>query len=478
MSNKPLWQAEEVIRAVNGRCLHEQSWDAYGVSIDSRTTAKGDLFIAMQGAIHDGHDQLAAAFAAGASAALVARQPKFAPPGVPLVFVENTLLALQNLGRIARVRAQGKIIAITGSVGKTGTKEMLRLSLGAVGQVYANPDDSAKAWSLPLALARFPPDANYGIFEVGVSRKGELAALSSFIRADIAVITSVDAVHLEYFDSMEALTDAKAEIFQGMTKNGIVILDRDNPYCTRLARAAKKQGIKNILSFSEKSKADAILCDCALTKEGCDIKALIKGREISYSIGASGRHIVKNSLAALLASLSASGKLEECAAALPHYSPSAGCGVIYEIYLPGKGPFRLIDESRSAAPVSVRAAIRVLASAEPMFNERRILVLGDMDELGTTAPELHMGLVPDIKEAAIDLVFCCGDTIRYLYDALPENMRGAYAVNSEELAKCVVQAVRASDILTVKGSESMEMGRIVDVLKALDIQSQRQSVNG
>ena len=465
MTSGYLWQASDVVRAVRGRCLHEQSWGAHNISIDSRTVQAGDLFIALQGPLHDGHDHVAAAFAAGAVAALVSRQPAQTPPDMPLLFVEDTLVALQELGRAGRDRARAKIIGVTGSVGKTSTKEMLRLALSAVGKTYANPGSFNNHWGLPLALACVPADADYGVFEMGMNHAGELTALAALARPDIAVITTIEAVHLEFFASTESIADAKAEIFSGMRENGVVILNRDNRHFSRLTNAAKSKGIKKILSFAREGKADAALIDCALTTEGSAVNAIVLGYNIHYSIGAPGMHLVQNSLAALLAAATASGKIDECATALSYYKPPKGRGVVTPLVLADGESFTLIDESYNASPVSVRAAIRVLAQATPQRNGRRILVLGDMRELGATSPTLHSDLVGAIAEAKIDSVFCCGEMMRYLYDALPAPLRGAHAPDSAALAPIVADAIRPDDILSVKGSKSMELGRVIDALK-------------
>ena len=399
------------------------------------------------------------------------------PPEAPLVFVEDTFTALQDMAREGRLRARGKIIAITGSVGKTGTKEMLRLSLGAIGSVYAAPDDFKNPWGLILALANLPPDADYGIIEMGLSHAGELAVLSLLARPDIAVITAIEAVHPESFASLEELANAKAEIFQGMDEKGVCVLGRQNPHHARLVATAKKCGVKKIRFFSENEKADVVMRERDLSEEGSVVKAVIAGHEVSYSIGAPGAHYVENSLAALLASFIASGKIEECAAALSHYKPSKGRGFLETIKLSGGGQFRVFDESANASPASVRAAIRVLAEAKPLQEGRRLLVLGDMRDLGPTAPDLHLGLAPDIKSAGIDLVFCCGDMMRYLFDALPSHLRGAYVLDSEELASLVTYAVRDGDVVSVTGAKNMEMERVLDALKESDTVLQPKAAN-
>lgn len=327
MTSRPLWQAEAVVRAVRGWCLHEQSWVATGVSIDSNTTKPGDLFIALSDSSYDGHNHVAAAFAAGASAALVARQPQQVPSDASLLFVEDTFVALQELGRAGRNRARGKIIAITGSFGKTSTKEILRLALSAVGKTYADQGLANTRWGVPLALACLPRKADYGIFEMGLTREGDLAALSMLARPDIAVVTTIEPRPLESFSSIEAIVDAQTEIFQGMNENGTVILNRDNEYYVRFASEAKIQGIKKNLSFSKKGKADASLIDVTVTGEESILNALISGRNVHTSIGSTDRLDVQNSLAALLAAAEASGKINECAAALPRYKPSKEKGL-------------------------------------------------------------------------------------------------------------------------------------------------------
>ena len=469
MTKLPLWQAEDVVRAVRGRCLHEQSWSADGVSIDSRTTEPGDLFIALQGPAHDGHDHVAAAFAAGASAALVSRQPMQVPPDAPLIFVDDTFLALQALGRAGRDRAQGTIIAVTGSVGKTSTKEMLRLALGAVGKTHANRGSLNNHWGLPLTLACLPPDANYGVLEMGMNHAGELEELSALARPDIAVITTVEAAHLEFFASTEAIADAKAEIFEGMSESGVAILNRDNPHYASLVAAAKGRGIKKIMSFSKEGKADAALVDCAVTPEGSAVNAVIAGHPVHYALKARGMHLVQNSLAALLTSFAASGKAEECAAALAHYQPPKGRGVSQSVALPDGESFTLIDESYNASPAAVRAVIGVLATIVPARSGRRLLVLGDMRELGPTASALHAELAPAILAAKVSLVFCCGEMMRNLYDALPQALRGGYVPDSASLAPLVAQVIRADDVVTVKGSNSLKLSLVIDALKSLNV---------
>ncbi len=471
----PLWHAEDVVRAVRGSILHEQSWTARGISIDSRSVCPGDLFIAIKGPNNDGHDYVAAAFEAGASAAIVSRQPVNANPGVALIFVSDTFQALNDLAAAARARTRAKVIAITGSVGKTTTKDMLRVCLSAVGKTYASPLSYNNQFGVPLSLANLPPDANFGILELGMNHPAELARLSCLAVPDIAVITAIDPVHTANFASLDAIADAKAEIFDGLKKGGIVILNRDIPHYARLASAAKAKGFKKVATFSEGNKADATLRKCALTEENSFINAIIAGRQISYAIRSPGKHLVKNSLAALLAAYAVSGKLEECAAALSHYEPMPGRGLAEILDLPD-GPLMLIDEASNTSPASVKAVAQALGQRIPSSGGRRILIVGEIPELGLMSPDLHLELVPDIVAANIDLVFCCGDTTRYLYDALPPDLHGGYDPESAQLAALITQSVGANDIVTVKGARPT-MQSILDALKSLAADPSQKTAN-
>ena len=463
-----IWTAEDIIRAARGRSLHEQTWVAHGISIDSRTVTAGDLFIALQGPTHDGHDHVAAAIQAGAVAALVARQPAQVPPQTPLVFVEDTFAALQDLGRAGRDRAAASILAVTGSVGKTGTKDMLRTMLQATGDTYANAGSLNNHWGVPLSLARLPTDARYGVFEMGMNHAGELGPLSRAVRPHVAMITTIESVHSEHFASLDAIADAKAEIFEGMESNATVILNRDNAYYARLAAAAKAQGIKKILSFGHHPKADARILKWSPTATGSSVTAILNDRAIHYQIGAAGEHLAMNALGALLAASAAGSDIEACAAALAHFHAPTGRGAILSTTLPkhekGDGTITIIDESYNASPVAVRAAIAVLRDRPVATKGRRILVLGDMKELGEDSVALHRDLAEPILAAKLDLIFCCGPLMRHLYEALPPALQGGYAPDSPSLTPLIVNALHAGDVVTIKGSHSMGMDKLVKSL--------------
>lgn len=467
MALNVIWQAEDVVRAIRGQCLHEQNWIAQGISIDSRTANAGDLFIALEGPTHDAHEFVHAAFAKGAVAAIVKRQAPQVPPQAPLLYVDDTFTALQDLGQAGRQRAQASIVAVTGSVGKTSTKEMLRLMLSAIGDTYANEGSLNNQWGVPLSLARLPAEARYGVFEIGMNHAGELGPLSQQVRPKVALITTIEAVHLEFFDSIEAIADAKAEIFLGMDAEGAAILNRDNPQFARLAAAARAQGIKRALSFGRDAKSDARLIEHINGVDGSTIQAEIHGRVLTYRLGAPGLHLAFNSLGALLAAVAAGGDVEACAAALFCYRQPEGRGVI-ETIRTAQGSFTLIDESYNASPVAVRAAIRVLSQMTPGPDGKRIVVLGDMRELGAAAPKLHAELAKDLIEGKIDRVYCCGEMMTNLYNALPPGLRGGSVQDSALLAPQVTADIRPGDIVTIKGSHSMRMELVVTALKALD----------
>jgi len=466
MTAQLAWKGEEVVRAVHGECLHEQDWRADGVSIDSRSVKPGDIFVALVGPMHDGHTYVSAAFEKGATAAIVAHQPAQIPQKAPLIFVPDTFKALELLGKAGRERSTAKIVAVTGSVGKTGTKEMLRLMLGAVGETHANEGSLNNQWGVPLSLARMPADAVYGVFELGMNHAGELTGLSRQVLPDVAMITTIDAVHLEFFSSLEAIADAKAEIFLGMDAEGAAVLNRDNSQYARLASAARTHGLKQVLSFGRDLKCDGKMLEYKAVPEGGRIKADILGHKITYLLSAPGEHLALNSVGALLSAVVAGGDREVCAGALAHFEQPKGRGVVQTVEMK-KGRFTLIDESYNASPAAVRAAIHVLGHMTPESGGRKILVLGDMKELGAASPALHAELAKDIVEAKIAAVYCCGEMMAHLYAALPPSLRGHYAQDSAGLAAQIAGHVHAGDIVTVKGSHSMNMNVIIDALRAL-----------
>lgn len=463
----PLWTNDEVIAATQGQAISgADDWYATGVSIDSRTCESGDLFVSISGDQFDGHDFVARAFEAGAVAAIVTRVPDGLPDDVSLVQVDDTLEALEALGRAARDRASASVIGVTGSVGKTGTKEALSLAFGALGETHATRGNLNNHIGVPLTLARLPRATDFAIIEMGMNHAGEISVLSRLARPDVAIITTIAAVHLEFFDSVAGIADAKAEIFDGMSKGGTAVLNRDNVYFAILASRAWAHGVERVIGFGAHPEAEAQLSACTMTGNGSDITARIGDRIVRYQLHVPGRHWVHNSLAVLASVNALDGDLDAAAKALGGLVAPRGRGAKLEIEL-ANGRLTVIDESYNASPTSMRAAIAVLAGTPVQEGGRRIAVLGDMLELGETAPQLHAALARDLESSGIDLVYCAGPHMHELDAALPAKMRGAYAAESRDLINALQDRVAPGDVVMVKGSLGSRMAVIVDALSAI-----------
>jgi UDP-N-acetylmuramoyl-tripeptide--D-alanyl-D-alanine ligase len=463
--SRTIWTAEEVAAALGVRA--KGAWQPTGVSNDTRTLSARDLFVALKGPHHDGHDHVATALANGAAAALVERAPAGLPADAPLVVVADSLAALEKLGRASRARnATVRVVAVTGSVGKTGTKEALRLSLGGQGATHASVGSYNNHIGVPLTLARMPADAVFGVFEIGMNHPGEITPLVKMVRPHVAIITTVEAVHVENFpgEGINGVAAAKAEIFDGL-EGGTAVLNRDNAFFDFLAERARAKGVRRILSFGEHPSCDARLIETRLEATWSQVSAMIEGRAVTYRIGAPGRHWVTNSLAVLGAIAALGGDVGIGAASLAQLAAPKGRGLRHRVGRNGDS-FEFIDDSYNASPASMRASFQVLAAATPGPGGRRIAVLGDMLELGPDSAKLHAGLAEALVAAQVDQVFTCGQYMARLYDALPAARRGAHAPNSEALVPLIRAAVRSGDVVVVKGSLGSRMGRIVDALLA------------
>ncbi len=463
MSGVPLWTAAQAAEATGGRAT--APWTASGVSIDSRSLAPGDLFIALEGPNFDGHDFIAKAFEAGAAAALSHRQAGPASLGRagPLLLVEDTMAALRRIGQAARGRSRARFIGVTGSVGKTSTKEALARCLRVQAPTAASAGSLNNHWGLPLSLSRLPHDAAYGVFELGMNHPGEIRDLAALLRPEIALITNVEAAHLGYFGSVEEIADAKAEIFESMAPDGVAVLNRDNPHFGRLAAKARAAGIERIIGFGRDAGAEARLLDCALEASGSRVDAEILGERLHYTIALPGSHWVVNSLAVLAAVAVAGLDIARAAVELARLEPIAGRGVRHQIDLPG-GAFELIDDSYNANPASMRAAFEVLGRAAVGPEGRRIAILGDMLELGAGSTGMHAALAQTLRTSGVDLVFTCGPDMAALSDALPAEMRGGHNTDSAALVGPISAAVAAGDTVLVKGSLGSRMGLVVAAL--------------
>ncbi|RIK97026.1 MAG: UDP-N-acetylmuramoylalanyl-D-glutamyl-2,6-diaminopimelate--D-alanyl-D-alanine ligase [Proteobacteria bacterium] len=461
---EPLWTVDEMATAMRAARRGAPSPAVTGLSIDSRTVQSGEAYFAIRGEVHDGHDFVAAALMAGAALAVVdeAHAARFSAD-TPLLIVPDVLDGLRALAVAARARLDGRVIAVTGSVGKTSTKEMLRHVLAAQGPTHASVASFNNHWGVPLSLARCPRDAGYAVFEIGMNHAGEITPLVAMVRPHVAIVTTVEPVHLEFFGSVEAIADAKAEIFTGLEPGGIAILNRDNGQFARLKKKALAAGAGRVVAFGAAPRADARLIDLALHPAGSAVHARILDHDVTYKLGMPGRHMAVNSLAVLAAAALAGADLALAALSLSQLMPQPGRGARRQLDVVG-GTATLIDESYNANPASMAAALGVLGRVPTEGQGRRIAVIGDMLELGPAGGALHRGLAEAVTGNGIDLVFCCGPLMRRLWEALPSNRRGGYADNAVALESQVVAALRAGDVVMVKGSAGSRMKVIVAAL--------------
>jgi UDP-N-acetylmuramoyl-tripeptide--D-alanyl-D-alanine ligase len=464
MSDRALWTVEAMAAAMGATRAGNLPASVPGLSIDSRTLGRGDAFFAIAGENRDGHDFVAAALGAGAGLAVVAadKQSLF-PPGAPLLVVPDVLEALVDLARAARVRSNARVIAVTGSVGKTGTKDALELVLSREGETHASAASYNNHWGVPLSLARLPQSARFGVFEIGMNHAGEITPLTRLVRPHVAIVTTVEAAHLEYFGSVEAIADAKAEIFLGLEPGGAAVINRDNDQFERLKERAEAAGAR-VVGFGRRADAEARLIEASFKPDCSTVRANILGAEVTYKLGAPGRHVVMNSLAVLAAATLAGADLAVCALALVSLAAPAGRGRRATLALPG-GEAILIDESYNANPASMRAALALLGQTVVGPRGRRIAILGDMLELGAEGERLHRALAEAVTGNGVDMVLCSGPLMRHLWEALPSERRGGYADTSLALESSVLAVVQPGDAVMVKGSLGSRMGPLVKALE-------------
>ncbi len=457
------WSADEIAEATGGEVRGGNAagdWSVIGVSIDSRTVLPGELFIALRGPNHDGHQFVSAALERGA-ACLVDKIPAKVADTAPMILVQDTMVALTSLGRAARDRSQARVAAITGSVGKTGTKEALKLALSPQGVTHASVQSFNNHWGVPLSLAREPSDAVYAVYELGMNAPGEIAHLTSLVRPEVAIITTIAPAHLGHFPSIDAIASAKAEIFQGLVPGGVAILDRDNPYFQALKERAQAENCGRVIGFGEHEGSDARLLASRLHDDGSDVRMVLDGKELRYRIGAPGRHWVKNSLAVVAAAAALGADPERAGEALFDYKPPKGRGLRHKIVWLN-GMVELIDESYNANPASMRAAISLLDKSRG----RRIVAFGDMLELGEQSARFHTELAEPLIESRVDRVFTVGSAMRHLHAALPKDRRGVHVEKADALLPILASELLPGDTILIKGSLGSAMGQVVDGLLA------------
>ena len=456
-----LWTSYEVAQALGA--VIAAPFEANGVTFDSRAVGKGDLFFALKGETTDGHGFVAEAMKRGAAAAVVSRDVENASG--TLIRVPDTLKALEGLGRAARRRSKARIASVTGSVGKTSTKDALRAMLSAEAPTSASTASFNNHVGVPISLARLPREARYGVFEIGMNHPGEIEPLARQVEANVGVVTNVGPVHIGFMGSEEAIADEKACLFAGMAQGAVAVLNRDSRHYERLAGHARRFGVSRIVSFGRSEAADARLLSCGLQDSGSDVVALIHGRRIEYRLGAAGEHWVLNSIAALAVVEALGADVVQAAASLAGVSASPGRGARRVLKF-GDGTVELLDESYNANPVSVRAMLAILARTEPAKGGRRLLALGDMRELGEGADAYHAGLADAVSASGATQVFLCGPHMEALWRKLEPAQRGVHRPDSMALAGEVAAALRAGDVIAVKGSLGSKMKIVVDAILA------------
>ncbi len=470
-----LWTAQDAVAATGGHATKD--WQASGVSIDTRTIEKGDLFVALKAA-RDGHDFVAQALEKGAAAALVTHRPDDVPEDAPLLIVPDVLEGLEKLGQAARARTSAQVLAITGSVGKTSAKEMARTVLSRQGRTHAAEASYNNHWGVPLTLARMPADTEFAVIEIGMSNPGEIEPLARMARPHVALITTVAAAHLEAFeDGLPGIVAEKASIFQGLEPNGIAIFNADiDPACLVRLESVARECARTILPVGT-HKTSLYTLDHVQLSEGRTMvtATLPEVGSTLFKLNTAGRHFAANGLAVLAAAQSMGADPVQAALDLGLWSPPPGRGTLEHIVTdPAKEEsISLLDDAFNANPTSMTAALEVLASYTPthgvghVHKGRRIAILGDMLELGPQEEALHRAVADDPSMEAVHLVHCAGPRMRQLFDALPDQKRGQWFENAEDLAAQATRLVDAGDVVLVKGSKGSLVSRVVDAIRKL-----------
>jgi UDP-N-acetylmuramoyl-tripeptide--D-alanyl-D-alanine ligase len=460
-----LWTSQDLVAAMDGRPLGPMPEGIAGISIDSRSLQPGDAFFAIKGEAMDGHDFATAAIKAGAGVLVVAegKLPALGRLTAPMIVVEDVLAALEKLGIAARARSNAKIIAVTGSAGKTSTKEALRHGLSSVGKVHASAQSFNNHWGVPLTLARMPVDCDYAVFEIGMNHPGEIRPLVKMVRPHVAIVTMIAAAHLGFFRNLDEIAKAKAEIFEGLEPDGAALLNRDDPRWKLLDKMARAVGVDHIYGFGENARSTFKLVKCALHADHSTITAKIGGQEIVARIGVPGRHMVQNVLAVLGAAHLVGADVAKVALALADLSAERGRGKRHVLRHP-KGTITLIDESYNANPASMTAAMALLNATPTSGEGRRIAVLGDMLELGEHSAKMHAALADLIVGTGTRTVFLGGPEMRALADVLPDEIKTEYRAGLEELKPLLLSALRPGDVVMIKSSKGIGFAKLVDIL--------------
>ena len=449
----PLWTSAEIEAATGGKA--SAPFDVAGVTFDSREVGPGDLFVAMPGTVHDGHQFVDQAFASGAAGALVAK-----PAKGPHILVGDVAAALAALAVAARQRMRGKVIGVTGSVGKTSTKEALAAALerSRIGAVHKSVKSYNNHTGVPLSLARMPRHAAFAVLEMGMNNAGEIAGLTRLVRPHVAIVTAVASAHIENLGSIEAIADAKGEIFQGLEPDGVAIIPEDSRQRDRLVRAARGRADR-VVTFGLSQEADISALHAVRSDVGGYlITARLMRSELTFTLSQRGEHWVTNSLAVLAAVEAVGADLAAAGLALADMAGLQGRGERHRIGLSG-GEALLIDESYNANPASMAATLKSLGAEQA---ERRIAVLGPMRELGEHADALHAGLAEPVLDARVERLVLVGDDMAPLAEALGTQIAIDRVASVEEAADLLLSILRPGDAVLVKASNSVGLARLVE----------------
>jgi UDP-N-acetylmuramoyl-tripeptide--D-alanyl-D-alanine ligase len=467
-----LWTSAAAAEATGGTCSDD--WAATGVSIDTRSLVPGDLFVALADR-RDGHDFVKDALASGAVAAMVSRHLPGLAHDAKLLLVGNTLKGLEDLGREGRNRFRGQVVGVTGSAGKTGTKEMLRTVLDSMKvRVHAAEKSYNNHWGVPLTLARLPAEHEFAVVEIGMNAPGEIGPLARMARLHVAMVTTVAPVHLAAFENIAGIAREKASIFQGLEEGGCAVINGDLGTSEILVREANLVGAR-ILRFGAGDGMDVRMTSCRTVGARTLVKAEVLGKPISFELRTPGKHLAMNALGVLGCIEALGADVHLAARALSEWANVAGRGQQFNILVMDSGhpeTITLIDDSYNANPASMAAALEVLANSPPPgtasaeYIGRRVAFLGDMLELGRDEACFHGRLAELEAVAQVDVVHCAGPLMRNLHRALPDAKRGVWTESSDLLVKQVADLVNPGDVVMVKGSNGSKMQRIVDAIKA------------
>lgn len=456
------WSADAIAAATKGKTTGV--WEATSVSIDTRTLEPGALFVALPGTRVDGHAHVKSAIENGAVAALVSKLVEGVSSDQQ-VLVGDVETALQDLGIAARARSSATFIGVTGSVGKTGAKEMLACALAPHGTVHATKGNLNNHLGVPLNLANMPLDTQFAVIEMGMNHEGEIARLSHWVKPHASLITTVDAVHIEYFESVEAIAMEKASIFDGMGGQGVAVINGDNPHAMLIREYGEQKELDRVLTFGSNAHATCRMDSYRIEDAHSLVEAVIAGTALQYRIGTIGKHWALMSVAVLGMLDALKLDMAKSAVALEYFTEPKGRGRITQLAVKG-GHLKLIDDSYNASPISMKGAFEKLHDMHlAMPDSRTVVVLGDMLELGEQSEDMHVGLVPALINNQMGLVFAAGNFMQKLYDALPEGMQGAYRPTARELAPVVVEALQPRDLVLVKGSRGSRMDLVVDAIE-------------